>query len=215
MCYTHSYMDGINVIEWLTTFIDMLVRDYGYFGFFVFGIFNFVIPSEPVLILAGTQVYSGKFNFFLVVLSALLGSAIKTSIIFSIGYFIGKEFLIKYSKYTHFKEEYIDFVKQRVTKYGYRIVTLVQFIPIVRRYVSAPFGLLRLNFARFMFYNMIGVALWFSFLTLVGFLVGKTWDKLSSKITPFFNLFGLLIILFIFCIIIYEYFLHKKKSKVS
>jgi membrane protein DedA with SNARE-associated domain len=208
--FSQIKVNGFEFFDRLITYTNHLIYGYGYYGFFLFGLLNFVIPSEPVLIFAGTQVAQGKLNFPLVIIFALAGSVIKTTVIYSIGYIFGKEFLVKYSKYTHFKEEYLDFVKVRVDKYGYKMVTIVQFIPIVRRYVSAPFGLLRLNFFKFMFFNMIGVLLWFIFLTSLGVIVGKAWVEIKDQISPFFNWLGIIIILYISWIIIKEFRLSRK-----
>jgi membrane protein DedA with SNARE-associated domain len=209
------------ISNWLTITTTQIIEitsnliynpNFGYWGFFLFGLFNFVIPSEPVLIYAGTQVALGKLNFILIVLFALVGSAIKTTIIYSIGYFFGKGFLIKYSKFTHFKEEYLDFVKLRVEKYGYKIVTLIQFIPVVRRYVSAPFGLLRLNYPKFMIFNMLGVLLWFCMLTTIGIFVGKAWEYIKDDIGPFFNYIGLAVVIYLLLLVIKDTILSRKNN---
>jgi membrane protein DedA with SNARE-associated domain len=159
--------------------INSLIAQYGYFGFFLFGLLNFVVPSEPVLTFAGFQIQQGRLNYFLVLFSALAGSFVKTSIIFGMGYLLGKEFLVKYSRWTGFKDEHLDFIKTRIENYGYRIVTPLQFVPVVRRFIGAPCGLLRLHFGRFMAYNMLGVALWFSFLISLGYIYGKGYNKVS------------------------------------
>jgi membrane protein DedA with SNARE-associated domain len=193
--------------------INYWISQYSYFGFFLFGLFNFVIPSEPVLTFAGFQIQQGRLNYFLVLLSALAGSFLKTTIIFSLGFYLGKQFLIKYSRWTGFKEEYLDFVKYRIIHYGYWILTPLQFVPVVRRFLGAPGGLLRLNFIRFMVYNMIGVALWFSFLIAIGFFVGRGYDKLPLEFQNYINylVWGIGTVFGI--VVFYEIILHFRKRK--
>jgi membrane protein DedA with SNARE-associated domain len=192
--------------------INYWITQYSYFGFFLFGLLNFIIPSEPMLTFAGFQIQQGKLNYLLVMISALAGSFLKTTIIFGIGYLLGKEFLIKYSKWTGFKEEYLDFVKSRIHSYGYRILTPLQFIPIVRRFLGAPCGLLRLNFIRFMFYNMIGVALWFSFLISIGFFFGKGYDKLPTQFQDYLDYLVWGVGGVFLLVIVYEIISHFRRS---
>jgi membrane protein DedA with SNARE-associated domain len=193
--------------------INSLITQYGYIGFFLFGLFNFVVPSEPILTLAGFQIQQGRLNYFLVLLFALAGSFVKTTIIFGLGYILGKEFLVKYSRWTGFKDEYLDFIKARITTYGYRIITPLQFVPVVRRFVGAPCGLLRLHFGKFMVYNMLGVALWFSFLISLGYIYGKSYSKVSPDVKHYLDYLTIGIYSFFVIIIIYEAVQHFRKRK--
>lgn len=195
--------------------INSLISQYGYFGFFLFGLLNFVVPSEPVLTFAGFQIQQGRLNFFLVLIFALAGSFVKTTIIFGLGYFLGKEFLIKYSRWTGFKQEHLDFIKGKIQGYGYRIVTPLQFVPVIRRFIGAPCGLLRLNFVRFMAYNMLGVALWFSFLISLGYIYGKGYNKVSPGFKLILDNLAIGIGLCFLAIFLYEVIKHFKSETVD
>jgi membrane protein DedA with SNARE-associated domain len=188
--------------------INSLISQYGYFGFFLFGLLNFVVPSEPVLTFAGFQIQQGNLNYFLVLFSALAGSFVKTSIIFGMGYILGKQFLIKYSRWTGFKDEHLTYVKERITQYGYRILTPLQFVPVVRRFLGGPAGILKLNFWRFMYYNLIGVALWFSFLISLGYIYGKGYNKVSPAFKVYLDYLTWGIGLFFAILVVYEVLKH-------
>jgi membrane protein DedA with SNARE-associated domain len=195
--------------------INQLLAQYGYFGFFLFGLLNFVIPSEPVLTLAGFQIQEGKLNLFLVMISALLGSFLKTTLIFGSGFLLGEKFLIKYSRWTGFKSENLDFIKNKIQQYGYRVITPMQLIPYIRRFVGAPCGLLRLNYWRFIYYNMLGVMIWFLFLISLGYYYGKSYKTASPTVRLVMHNIGYIIMgIFAFVIIyeVYKFFAEKKKE---
>jgi membrane protein DedA with SNARE-associated domain len=193
--------------------INYWITNYSYFGFFLFGLLNFVVPSEPVLTFAGFQIQRGNLNIIFVLLAALAGSFVKTTIIFGLGYIFGKEFLIKYSRWTGFKEEYLEFIKSKLQNYGYRIITPLQFVPIVRRFIGAPCGLLRLNFWRFILYNMLGVAMWFLFLISLGYIYGKGYAKVSPTVQMYLNYLVYGIGFFFLYIFIREIWRHFKNQK--
>jgi membrane protein DedA with SNARE-associated domain len=197
----------------MTFDINYYLTNYGYFGFFLLGLLNFVVPSEPVLTFAGFQIQQGRLNYFLVLLFALAGSFVKTTIIFGLGYFLGKEFLIKYSRWTGFKEQHLDFIKNKIQGYGYRTVTPLQFVPVIRRFIGAPCGLLRLNFGRFMAYNMLGVGLWFSFLISLGYIYGKGYSKVSPQFQVFLDDFAIGIGICFSVLFLYEVIKHFKTTR--
>jgi membrane protein DedA with SNARE-associated domain len=190
--------------------IDYWLANYGYFGFFVFGLTNFVVPSEPVLTFAGFQIQQGRLNYFAVLVFALVGSFIKTTIIYGLGYLFGKAFLTKYSRWTGFEQRHLDYVKSRVDVYGYRILTPLQFVPVVRRFLGGPAGILRLNFWRFMYYNLVGVAMWFSFLMSLGYVYGRGYSLVSPTVQNYLNYLVYGIGLFFVVIFVRELWRHLK-----
>ncbi len=186
----------------------------GYLGLFLFGILNFIIPSEVVLPFAGYLVSQKKLDFIFVVLSALAGNIIKSSAIFWLGKKFGKEFLIKYSRWTHVDQNSINFAKSRFEHYGYWIIIPGQFIPYLRRFICAPAGLLKLDFRTFLIFNSIGVSLWFGFLSTLGFVFGKNWSGVQKRISPIVSEVGLFVGIFAIILILYEVYIYlKNKNK--
>jgi membrane protein DedA with SNARE-associated domain len=198
------------ILEWMMS--------NGYLGLFFFGILNFVIPSEVILPFAGYLVSQKKLDFALVILAALAGNIIKTSAFFWLGRIFGKGFLIKYKRWTHIDQGSIDFAKLRFEHYGYWIIIPGQFIPYFRRFISAPAGLLKLDYKTFMLFNSTGVALWFGFLATLGFVFGKNWSVAQNKISPLMSEIGLIIGSASIVLVLYEvlmWFLdHHKKVHI-
>jgi membrane protein DedA with SNARE-associated domain len=128
-----------------------------------------------------------------VILFSLAGSFCKTTVIYFLGYFFGKSFLIKYSRWTRFRPEYLDFVKTRINTYGYKIIAPLQLVPVARRFVGAPCGILRLDFWRFMFWNMLGVTIWFVGLISLGYFLGSGYSKIAPQFKENMNIVGVLV----------------------
>jgi membrane protein DedA with SNARE-associated domain len=196
------------------TVLDWLMSN-GYLGLFLFGILNFVIPSEVVLPFAGYLVSQNKLNFALVILAALAGNIVKSSVIFWMGKKFGKEFLIRYSRWTHVDQNSIDFAKSRFEHYGYWIIIPGQFIPYFRRFISAPAGLLKLNFGTFLVYNSLGVSLWFGFLASLGYLFDKNWVGVEKQVSPVVSAIGLFVAVAALILFLYEVWSLWKSSKTK
>lgn len=195
------------VLEW--------IMNNGYLGLFFFGILNFVIPSEIVLPFAGYLVSQKRLDFVLVVLAALAGNIIKSSVFFWFGRVFGKDFLIRYKRWTHVDQSSIDFAKSRFEHYGYWIIIPGQFIPYFRRFISAPAGLLKLDYKTFLIFNSIGVALWFGFLATLGFVFSRNWSAVQNRISPLMGEVGWIIGFASISLVLYEvwrWFLNRKKD---
>ena len=52
-----------------------------------------------------------------------------------------------------------------------------RFIPIVRTFAPIIAGIVRLDYRKFAFYNISGAFLWITSLTLMGFFLGRTFEK--------------------------------------
>jgi membrane protein DedA with SNARE-associated domain len=198
------------ILEW--------IMNNGYLGLFFFGILNFAIPSEVVLPFAGYLVSQKRLDFALVVLAALAGNIVKSSVFFWFGRVFGKDFLIKYKRWTHVDQGTIDFAKSRFEHYGYWIIIPGQFIPYFRRFISGPAGLLRLDYKTFILFNSIGVSLWFGFLATLGFVFGKNWSTAQNRISPLMGEIGWIIGVVSVLLILYEvwrWFMNRDKKKVN
>ena len=52
-----------------------------------------------------------------------------------------------------------------------------RFVPIVRTFAPIFAGVVRLDFKRFALYNVVGGVLWICSLTLLGYFLGKRFEK--------------------------------------
>jgi membrane protein DedA with SNARE-associated domain len=94
----------------------------------------------------------------------------------------------------------------------------MQLIPYLRRFIGAPCGLLRLNYVKFMIYNMLGVMLWFLFLIGLGYYYGKSYKTASPTVRLILHNVGYVIMgIFAFVIIyeVYKFFAAKKTPKIT
>ena len=110
-----------------------------------------------------------------------------------------------------FHKEYILQTQKSYKKHGKKTLILARFIPIVRTFAPFVAGIGVMSYRTFLWYNVIGAALWCAIFLLSGFLFGNIpWIK---------DHFGLLIIAVIiisFIPILKEVIVHlmpKRKNK--
>jgi membrane protein DedA with SNARE-associated domain len=130
-------------------------------------------PSEVIIPPAGYLTVHGEMNIALVIAMGVLGSLIGASINYSIAFFLGRKFLIRYQRFLFLNEKRIDAMDNFFRKHG-EITTFVgRLIPAVRQLISLPAGLARMNFGKFIAYTFLGALIWVGILAYIGRLVGS------------------------------------------
>lgn len=164
------------------------------------------VPSEIVLPFSGFLVFSGRFELWLVLLTAVLGDLIGISILYLIGLKGGRPFFEKRRFFFNHKKFYK--AENWLQRYGTLVIFFGRIIPIVRSYITLPIGVYKLNFKKVLFYSFSGSLIWFSFLTYLGFKFGENWHRLQV----YFRKFDLVILAAMIIFVIYWIYRRKVKN---
>ncbi len=109
-----------------------------------------------------------------------------------------------------FKRKHIELTNAYFEKYGGRTLIVAQFMPFVRTYASAAAGVGRMPYRHFVAFNAIGVVLWASGVTWLGYALGNV---------PFVknNIEAMLVLVVLFSVspIIVEVIRHRLKARKS
>jgi len=165
-----------------------LIANLGYLGVFLGSFLESVfppIPSEILLGFSGFLVSEGRFNFFLVILFALLGNMLSVSLIWLLGKTYGREFIVKFGKYVGVSEKEMTTGENLFAKYGYWVVFGCQMVPLARTMIAFPAGVLKTQYYKFILANSFGAGIWFTFLTYLGYTLGNNWDTIADILKPF------------------------------
>ena len=170
----------------LQHFIDpeKLLREGGFYVvmFVIFAetglFFGFFLPGDYLLFLAGMFVATGKLdvNIYLLILglciSAIFGNFT--------GYWFGRKtgpVLYQRKDSFFFKKRYLKAAEEYYNKQGAFALIMGRFVPIVRTFAPIFAGVVKLDFRRFAFYNIVGAVTWIASLTLLGYFLGKKFEK--------------------------------------
>lgn len=138
---------------------------------------GFFLPGDNLILLAGIlcQASPGlmKVNYpvmaLLLIAAAVLGNIV--------GYWFGRyagEKLYSREDSWLFKKKHIEVTKTYYQKYGgNRTLILARFLPVVRTFAPIIAGVIKIDFARFMLFNVIGACLWILSLSGIGYFLVK------------------------------------------
>lgn len=140
--------------------------------------FGFFLPGDYLLFLAGMFVATGKLDVSIFILIiGLIAAAVCGNFV---GYWFGnKTGPVLYQKEDtfFFKKKYLKAAEVYYRKQGAFALIMGRFIPIVRTFAPIIAGIVKLDFNKFVFYNIAGAFLWITSLTLLGFFLGRSFEK--------------------------------------
>lgn len=145
--------------------------------------FGFFFPGDSLLFTAGFLVQQGIFPInihifvFVLFFAAVLGN--------STGYFFGHRvgrrlFNRKDSRFFH--KDNLETAEKFYEKYGAKAIILAMFVPIARTFTPIVAGISKMEYRRFVTFNIIGAALWTATFTYLGFYAGGIIRKLGINI---------------------------------
>ncbi len=184
------------ILETISNFILLVIEKTGYFGITLLMALESAgipIPSEIIMPFSGFLVTTGRFFLWLVIFWATVGNLLGSLILYIIGCYGGRRFILKYGPYFFFSEQELKKSDEWFKKYGSLAIFFSRMLPIVRTYISLPAGVTKINLPKFIIYTFTGSIPWNFMLAYIGVLLGQNW----KEIEVYFRKFDYLILILI------------------
>jgi len=161
-------------------YLGALIQQY---GLLIYGIVFLIIfcetglvfvpflPGDSLLFAIGGFAALGALNVWLLILLMWLAAALGDSLNYFIGSRIGEQ--VYRRDYRYIRREYIDRTHLFFEKYGGMAIVLARFAPILRTFTPFVAGVGKMNYPRFLFFNVMGGLLWVSICILCGYFFGN------------------------------------------
>jgi membrane protein DedA with SNARE-associated domain len=166
------------------------------------------VSSEIVLGFSGFLSGEGKINFYLVVLSATIGTYLGSSILYYIGKKGGRRIIEKYGRYLLISKKDIDKAEIWFNKYGSLAVLVGVCLPVIKTYIGFPPGASLMNYKKFSIYIIIGALIYNTAVAYLGLMLGRNIGVLA----PYFKKFGIIIALLVAALIIFYLYRHIREA---
>lgn len=177
-------------------------------------VIGFFLPGDSLIFLAGL-ITSTEKNPLPVEITGLIlcmfGAAVLGSLF---GYVFGLRVgppLFQRKESMIFKRKYLDVTQAFYNKHGGKTLVLGRFLPIIRTFAPIIAGVIKVPFLNFMFFNLVGGALWIGSLGLIGYYIGFKYPAVE-------NYLGYIIVGFIgvtSIIVMRSYIKHRREMAAS
>lgn len=134
---------------------------------------GFVFPGDSLLFTAGYLVQENilPINIHLFVLLLFISGVLGETTGYLWGRYFGKK-LYNRPDGRIFKREYLEKAETFYKKYGPIAIVLAVFIPIVRTFVPLVAGIGKMDYRKFVPFNVLGVGIWTIGFTYLGYYAG-------------------------------------------
>jgi membrane-associated protein len=147
--------------------------------------FGFFLPGDSLLFIAGLFVAQKDASFDinvwvligLLIVAAILGT--------TVGYFFGRlaeNYLRNKKENFFYKKKYLEMAQDFYGRHGMMAFVLGRFLPIVRTFVPILAGMVRIEFGKFLFFNIVGAAIWIIVMVMAGNLLGKNFPAVTEHL---------------------------------
>jgi membrane-associated protein len=133
---------------------------------------GFFLPGDSLLFTAGALAAQGYFSIW--TLNALAAAAAIVGD--TVGYWIGRKAgpaLFNRPKSLFFNPDHVRRAHDFYEKHGGKTIVLARFMPIVRTFAPVVAGMGRMEYHRFVFFNVFGGAGWVLSMTFAGYFLGQ------------------------------------------
>jgi membrane-associated protein len=144
---------------------------------------GFFLPGDSLLFTTGFLIHSGllPFNIHLAVLIIFIAAVLGDTV----GYWFGRKAgarIFKKPDARLFKQEYVQRAQKFYEKHGGKTIIIARFIPIVRTFAPIVAGASRMEYRRFLSFNIIGAFLWAAGVTYLGYGLGSVFESMGIEI---------------------------------
>lgn len=173
-----------------------LIKTAGYLGIFTIVflesglLIGFFFPGDSLLFTAGFLASQGYLNISVLIIGCFIFAVLGDSIGYYIGAKLGPKIFSKENS-IFFHKKYLERAQKFYDKHGGKTIILARFIPVIRAFAPVVAGAGKMDYKRFVTFNLVGGVLWAIGVTLAGYYLGSLIPDVDKYLLP---IIGLIII---------------------
>jgi|SRR5687768_2369947 len=129
------------------------------------------LPGDSLLFAAGTFAALGSFSLVPLLLLLTAAAILGDTVNYWIGARIGERAFTGEIRFL--KQSHLERTRAFYARHGGKTIVLARFIPIVRTFAPFIAGVARMDYPRFLLYNVVGGITWVFLFTIAGYLFGN------------------------------------------
>jgi membrane protein DedA with SNARE-associated domain len=167
--------------------ISHFIASYGYVAI-VLGIllenFGMPTPGETLLVFGGIAASRGTLDIRILLPLCALAAIVGNQIGFQIGRTGGHHLLVRYGNRVGITHDRLNKVEAFFDRHGEAVLIFARFVVGLRQFSGIVAGMLEMQPARFLLFNMIGAVLWVGFWGMLAFWLGKRVLEFMDELWP-------------------------------
>jgi undecaprenyl-diphosphatase len=143
-----------------------------------------IVPGETLVIVGGFYARIGELSLPAISLVAVTGAIAGDNVGYWIGRRFGRGFLERHGRKLLITQERLGTAERYYVAHGGKTVFLGRFIPVVRSVGFIVAGVAHMPWKRFLAYDVAGAVIWGVGHSVVGYLLGASYERWERYATP-------------------------------
>lgn len=173
--------------------LQSLIKTAGYLGVFTIVflesglLIGFFFPGDSLLFTAGFLASQGFLDITLLIAGCFLAAILGDTIGFHIGKKLGPRIFTKDNS-VFFNKKHLEAAQKFYDKHGGKTIILARFVPVVRAFAPVVAGAGKMDYKRFLTFNLVGGVLWAIGVTSAGYFLGSLIPDVDKYLLPIIGL---------------------------
>ena len=165
---------------------------------------GFFLPGDSLLVTAGVFAAAGHLDIRILLSIVTLAAVAGDQVGYYIGYRTGP-MIFRREDSLLFKKHHLIRAHNFYEKHGGKTIILARFMPIIRTFAPVVAGVGKMDYRRFVSFNVVGGVAWVWSMSLLGYFLGRTIPDIDKNIH-----FVIAVVIFLSILPgIIEYFRHR------
>lgn len=183
-----------------------------HWGYLAVGLFLFLedfgvpLPGETMLIAAALYAGAGHLNVWLVAIIGFAAAVLGDNVGYAIGRKGGRRLIERFGRYVFVTPARLDRAEAFFEEHGGKVVAIARFVEGLRQLNGIIAGTVEMPWRRFVFFNVIGAALWVATWTSLGYFAGNHVETISR----YFTYFAIAVVVLV--IVVVSWHLHQRRK---
>jgi membrane-associated protein len=132
------------------------------------------LPGDSLLFTAGLFAASGDLNLSALLILLFIAAVLGDNCNYWIGRKVGlRVFSVKFKGRQLVNEKYLVQTEAFFEKNGVKAIIMARFVPFVRTFAPFAAGIGKMDYRKFLLFDLLGGFLWIFSLTIAGYLLGE------------------------------------------
>lgn len=144
---------------------------------------GFFLPGDSLLFTAGFMASQGFFDIWMLSGLCFVAAVTGDSVGYAFGHRVGRKLFFRPNS-RFFKQEHLARAEAFYERYGGKTIIIARFVPFVRTFAPIVAGIGKMNYSKFLLFNLIGGLLWAVGLTWLGYWIGGLIPDVDRYLLP-------------------------------
>ncbi len=197
----------------MTATVSNLVATYGLAAVFVLMTAEscgFPFPSEVIMPTGGLLAATGHMNLVAAIFAGALANLVGSLIAYGVAARWGEPVLLGPGRYIGIRRHHLELADGWFKRWGLLAVLVGRVLPVVRTYISFPAGLARVELVRFSVLTFVGALPWCAALALVGYVLGRNYERISGPMEK-----GAIVVALLVAVVIVFWYVRGRSEAVK